>query len=60
MMDNSVLEILREISKKNDAIIELLKGIDMSLDSIESDAGDIYSIKLELEDVNSNIKKLEL
>lgn len=59
-MDNSVLEILREISKKNDAIIELLKGIDMSLDSIESDAGDIYSIKLELEDVNSNIKKLEL
>lgn len=57
-MDGDLLmAILGDISSKLDNITGLLKRIESHTSGTESNTGDIYYVKSELEDVNTILKK---
>ena len=58
MDETKILASLQDISEKFDTMIDLLKKIETNTSSTDSNTGDIYYVKSELEDVNSNIKKV--
>ena len=58
MDEVKILSMLQEMSEKFDTIIDLLKRIESNTSSTESHTGDIYYVKSELEDVNSNMRKV--
>ena len=58
MDEVKILSMLQEMSEKFDTMIDLLKRIESNTSSTESHAGDIYYVKSELEDVNSNMRKV--
>lgn len=58
MDEVKTLSMLQEMSEKFDTMIDLLKRIESNTSSTESNTGDIYYVKSELEDVNSNIRKV--
>lgn len=58
MDETKILASLQDISEKFDTMIDLLRKIETNTSSTDSNTGDIYYVKSELEDVNSNIKKV--
>lgn len=51
MDEVKILSMLQEMSEKFDTIIALLK-------KIETNTGDIYCVRSELEDVNTNMQRI--
>ena len=58
MDESKILEALQDLSEKFDTMISLLRRIESNTSSTDSNTGDIYYVKSELEDVNSNMKKI--
>ncbi len=58
MDEIKVLAMLQEMSEKFDTIIDYLRRIESNTSSTDSNTGDIYYVKSELENVNSNMKKV--
>lgn len=58
MDEVEILAMLQDMSEKFDTMIGLLKRIDSNTSSTDSNTGDIYYVKSELENVNSRMKKI--
>lgn len=58
MDEVKILAMLQDMSEKFDTMIGLLKRIDSNTSSTDSNTGDIYYVKSELENVNSCMKKI--
>ena len=58
MDDVKTLAVLQELSEKFDTMIDLLRKIESNTCSIESNTGDIYYAKSELEDTNYKLDKI--
>lgn len=57
MEDAELLAMLQGLSEKFDTMIDLLRKIESNTSSTDSNTGDIYYVKSELEDVNTNLRK---
>lgn len=57
MEDAELLAMLHGLSEKFDTMIDLLRKIESNTSSTDSNTGDIYYVKSELEDVNTNLRK---
>jgi hypothetical protein len=57
MEDVELLAMLQGLSEKFDTMIDLLRKIESNTSSTDSNTGDIYYVKSELEDVNTNLRK---
>lgn len=58
MDEAKILAVLQDMSEKFDTAIDLLRKIESNTSSTDSNTGDIYYVKSELEDINSNMKKI--
>ena len=58
MEDAKLLAMMQELSEKFDTVIDLLRKIESNTSSTDSNSGDIYYVKSELEDVNTNLIKV--
>lgn len=58
MEDAKLFDMMQELSEKFDMMIELLRKIESNTSATDSNTGDIYYVKSELEDANTNLRRV--
>nr|DAW08484.1 MAG TPA: hypothetical protein [Caudoviricetes sp.] len=58
MDDAKLFAMMQEFTEKFDTMIDLLGKIESNTSSTDSNTGDIYYVKSELEDANTNLRKV--
>lgn len=58
MDDAKLFAMMQKFTEKFDTMIDLLGKIESNTSSTDSNTGDIYYVKSELEDANTNLRKV--